>query len=98
MELTPNRSLLDKENRKPIAMTDEQGRTLHFRQIYVTEREGAIYLILRPVEPVLGLGETAAVAFRLGEDGQFYPVRDRACSEEIFEEYYAALRDERRTQ
>lgn len=92
MNTALRRELLDKENKKPIPMTNAEGRTLHFIQIFATEREGTVFCILRPAEPVRGLGEQAAVAFSVQEDGRLAAVRDRALSEEIFRAYYAALR------
>lgn len=83
--------LFDKDRGAIITLTDGAGREIRFEQVYVTEREGALYCILRPLALVKGLDMQTALLFAVDEAGNLHAVRDPALTEAVFSEYYEAL-------
>ena len=83
--------LFDKNRSAALTLTDGAGSDLRFEQVYATEREGALYCILRPLAVVKGLDVQSAIVFSVDEAGKFRAVKDAALSEAIFSEYYEAV-------
>ena len=87
--------LIDGEHNEPLFLTNEEGKNFPFEQVYVAARCDALYCILRPLVRVEGLRPSAALVFSVDGEGKFRAVTDKEVSEEIFDEFYRALRSER---
>lgn len=85
------RTLFDAGERQPITLKNGV-RRMDFEQIFAVENGGEVYCILRPLTCVEGLSVQAALAFSVDKSGVFRAVRERRLSEEIFTQYYRALR------
>ena len=96
------RKLLLGEESKPLTLCGDCGEEMNFEQVFAAEREDGLYCILRPLSSVEGLGvHTAlvfhsALVFSVDGEGVFRAVTKREVSEEIFAEYYSALKDAQR--
>lgn len=86
--------LLDAENKDPIVLTDEKGKTFTFEQIAVIPYKERIYAILRPIDKIEGIGEDEAVVFYVRESGE-EPVlvveTDEPTALTVFGKYYNLL-------
>lgn len=59
--------LFDEENEDDITIYDEDGNPVKFEQVALIPLEEKIYAILKPVEPMEGLGEDEALVFEIDE-------------------------------
>ena len=91
-------ALLDPENNDLIRLYDEDGNPIVFRQIAVTNLDGALYAILKPEDAIEGLGEDEALVFALQENDEgevsLLLITDEDTVDAVFEDYYRLLRDE----
>ena len=91
-------TLLDPENNDLIRLYDEDGNPIVFRQIALTNLDGALFAILQPTEPFDGLEEDEALVFALQEndegDASLLLICDEDTVNAVFEEYYRLLREE----
>lgn len=74
-----------------LALENESGRTINFKQVFATERGEDVYCILRPLTSVSGAADDAAFVFKVDGDGAFRAVKDEKISNAVFAEYYEAL-------
>lgn len=68
-------------------LSDEYGRELEFKKVFVTKQKISVYCILAP------LGWTEAFVFKVSPDGTLR-VCDKELSKQIFSLYYAQIRKE----
>jgi uncharacterized protein YrzB (UPF0473 family) len=91
-------ALLDPENNDLIRLYDEEGNPIVFRQIAVTNLDGALYAILKPEDAIEGLGEDEALVFALQENDEgevsLLLITDEDTVDAVFEDYYRLLREE----
>lgn len=83
--------LFDENRDTTLILTDGAGRDLRFEQVYVTEREGVVCCILRPLTIVKGFDMQSAIVFTVDAAGTFRAVKEMALSEAVFSEYYEAV-------
>ena len=89
--------LLSQDNTENITLYDENDCPTEFEQVAVIPCDERIFVILKPVTAIKGVGEDEALVFEIQE------IEDEDClvivdNEEIvnkvFEAYYALLQDE----
>lgn len=91
--------LLDAENREPIVLTSEDGKSMTFEQVAIipktVKKERRIYAILKPVDKIHGVAEDEAIVFLVDTDDEGDSVvkveTDEKIAAEVFEEYYKLL-------
>lgn len=88
--------IMDENNAENIVMYGENGEPMEFQQIAVIPIEENVFVILRPVGDVKGIGEDEALVFVIeefeGEEG-IRIVEDERVIDLVFEEYYKLLRE-----
>ena len=87
----PIDKLYDENNCDPIYLFNEKGETIGFEQIAIIPKQDNTYVILKPIQPMDGLGENEGLVFSIKEndDGQEYLelVIDETVIDEVFEVY-----------
>jgi hypothetical protein len=88
--------IFDPDNCDPIVIYNENNEEVAFEQIAVVPIEGEAYVILKPVNPMEGVGEDEALVFAIAvEDGEeMLVVEDRTeVIDEVFRQYYEMLEE-----
>ena len=88
--------IMDENNAENIVMYNDNNEPVEFQQIAVIPLQGNVFVILRPVGEVEGLGEDEALGFAIDEiDGEecLTIVGDDEAVDQVFEEYYKMLRE-----
>ena len=88
--------IFDPNNCEPIVMYNENNQEVAFEQIAVVPLDGELYVILKPVEAMEGIGEDEALVFAIVvEDGEeMLVVEDRTeVIDEVFRQYYEMLEE-----
>jgi len=97
MEKNAIEQLLDENNTDPIVLYDENDKEVEFDQIAIIPFNENLYAILKPVEPMEGVGEDEAIVFALetdeDEDEVLSVVEDDAVIDGVFEEYYKMVKE-----
>ena len=92
--ISPIDALLDENNNDNIVLYDNNDTPTEFIQIAIIGLNGNIYPILKPAQPMEGLGEDEALVFVIadseGEDCLLVETDD-AIIDAVFEEYYKLL-------
>ncbi len=91
--------LLDENNRDPIVLKDETGNALAFEQVavipYSKAGEWVVYVVLKPIDVIEGIGDDEAAVFYVEEDesgNMFLRIeQDELIAIEIFNQYYDLL-------
>lgn len=97
MEKTEIDKLLEEDNTENIVLYDENNRPTEFEQIAVIPLDEKIYVILRPVTPIVGVGEEEALVFvieEIDDEDCLVICDDEDIVDRVFEEYYELLRAE----
>ena len=88
--------IMDENNAENIVMYNDNNEPVEFQQIAVIPLQGNVFVILRPVGEVEGIGEDEALVFAIDEiDGEecLTIVVDDEAVDQVFEEYYKMLRE-----
>ena len=92
--------LLDRDNRDPIPLMDETGKVINFEQVAVIpyDAEGqdrVLYVVLKPIDHIDGIGEDEAVVFRTDIDKNGNTAlrleEDEERAVAVFEKYYELI-------
>ncbi len=89
--------ILDEECTDNIVLYDDDGEAMEFEQIALVPINDDVYVILRPLGVIDGVGEDEALVFEIieDEDDRYIEiVDDDEICETVFEEYYDMLRAE----
>jgi len=79
---------------------DENDKDVEFEQVALIPIDDDVYVILKPVTPVEGMGENEALAFRIDfaptedDDDVLVVIEDDDLINKVFEEYYELLKEE----
>jgi hypothetical protein len=79
---------------------DEADKDVEFEQVALIPIDDDVYVILKPVTPVDGVGENEALAFRIDfapteeEEDILVVIDDDELVTRIFDEYYERLKEE----
>ena len=88
--------ILDENNTDPVTLYDEQNRAVTFDQVAVIPLNGRIYVILKPLDEVVGVAEDEALVFEIVEiedEDALVITNDGDVIDAVFEEYYKLLRE-----
>lgn len=88
--------ILDENNTDPVTLYDEQNRAVTFDQVAVIPLNGRIYVILKPLDEVVGVAEDEALVFEIVEiedEDALVITDDGDVIDAVFEEYYKLLRE-----
>ena len=86
--------LLDPNNRETISLSDPNGRNINFEQVFVTEFLNQIYVILKPLDKMEGIGDKDCIVFKLIENNGDYNLvseDDQEFAEVIYDRYIESL-------
>ena len=79
---------------------DENDKDVEFEQVALIPIDDDVYVILKPVTPVEGVGGNEAIAFRIDfaptedDDDVLVVIEDDDLINKVFEEYYELLKEE----
>ncbi len=98
--INPIDALFDEDNNDPILLYNQNGEAISFEQIAIIPLKGNIYAILKPVQPIDGIGEDEGLVFAIeqGEsDAQDYLtlVTDEKIIDDVFEIYDDLIESEK---
>jgi len=89
--------LLDPKDSSNIVIYDEANKPVEFEQIALIPVKENVYVILKPVKKMEGVGEDEAIVFALetdeDEDEVLSVVEDDAVIDGVFEEYYKMVKE-----
>ena len=89
--------LMDKDNRDPISLQDEHGKTTSFEQIAVIPYNQRMYCVLKPLDKMEGIAEDEAVVFVMDTDksgrGVLRVEDDEMIAIDVFNLYYDLLEE-----
>ena len=81
--------LLDEECTDDITLYDENNNPVDFEQIAVIPLDERLFAILKPVEPLEGVGENEGIVIEIDEENDdIYTVNEDEIVDKVFEEYY----------
>ncbi|MGI6594559.1 MAG: DUF1292 domain-containing protein [Christensenellales bacterium] len=84
--------LLDPDSSEPIVFKDEYNQEISFEQVAVIPLDEGVYVILKPIDELEGVGSDEALVFRLDIDDEDNPElsieRNIEIAEQVFEKYY----------
>ncbi len=95
--LSPIDMILDEENDENIILYNENNEPTEFEQIAVVPLDGKAHVILKPADPIDGLGDDEALVFTIDEyEGEecLSIALDDDLIDAVFEAYYDMLRAE----
>ena len=94
----PIDALYDEENSDPITLFNEKGEEMVFEQIALIPIKEKVYAILKPIQPIDGLGEDEGLVFSIEilevdglEQEGLVLVTDDNTLDEVFNVYYQLL-------
>lgn len=92
------KKLLDPENKDNIEFFNEEGDLISFEQVAIVPHNEKVYVILKPVDEMEGVGEDEALVFVVDFDEYLLEsylklVEDEVDIEIVFEKYYDLLRE-----
>ena len=89
--------IFDPDNCDPIVIYNENNEEVAFEQIAVVPIEGDAYVILKPVNPMEGVGEDEALVFAImmEADEPILVVEERdEIIDAVFDQYYKLLEED----
>ena len=88
--------LYDEENNESIVLFSEKGQEIAFEQIAVSpHRDGRVYVILKPIQPIEGLGEDEGLVFFINDEKKIVElVTDEGIIDWVFSVYDSLVEDE----
>lgn len=98
--------LLDKDNRDPITLMDDNGKTMDFEQVCVIpydvkENDRKLYVVLKPIAHIDGVADDEAIVFRAetdNRDNTFLVLEeDESVVIDVFNIYYDLLEVEQKS-
>lgn len=87
--------LCDENDSEPITLLSQNGKEFSFEQIAVIPQEEKLYIILKPVEHIDGLGEDEGLVFYANEEEYRYElVTEEEIIDKVFSVYDSLLEEE----
>ena len=99
--------LLDKDNRDPITLMDDNGKTMDFEQVCVIPydvkgKDRKLYVVLKPIDHIDGVADDEAIVFRADFDKNGNTVlaleEDESVAIDVFNLYYDLLEAEQKAE
>lgn len=94
MEISAIEKILDENNEDSITLYDEQDRATEFDQVAVIPLYEKIYVILKPITKIAGVGDDEALVFVIEEiedEDTLVLVDSEDIIDDVFCEYYKLL-------
>ncbi len=94
MEISAIEKILDENNEDSITLYDEQDRATEFDQVAVIPLYEKIYVILKPITKIAGVGDDEALVFVIEEiedEDTLVLVDSEGIVDAVFGEYYKLL-------
>ena len=86
--INPIDALYDEDNNDAIILFNEKGEEIAFEQIAIIPQNGKTYAILKPIQPLEGLGEDEGLVFFVNEDeGILELITDEKIIDDVFTVY-----------
>lgn len=89
--------LMDADNCEPIALQDEDGEIMRFKQVAVIPYGLAIYCVLKPLDEIERVADDETIVFRVDFDENGETIicleEDEGTALAVFEKYYDLLAD-----
>ena len=86
--------LLDEDNNDIIILANENGN-IEFEQIALIPQKEKLYVILKPVVPIDGLGEDEGLVFFINEEEKnLMLVTDEQIIDEVFDVYFSLVEED----
>ena len=96
--INPIDALYDENNNDAIILLNEKGEEIAFEQIALVPILGKVYVILKPIQPMEGVGEDEGLVFSIeqNENGEEYLalVVDEEIIDAVFNVYDALVAEE----
>ena len=87
--------IYDEENNDVLVLKNENGDEIAFEQIALIPKGEKVYLIVKPVQPMEGLGEDEGLVLLINEGlRQFDLVTEENIIDEVFEVYDQLVEEE----
>ncbi len=89
--------LLDENNNDNIILYNENGEETEFMQVAIIPIDEKLYVILKPANPIEGLGEDEGLVFTINEDAEepfLELVVDFEIIDKVFDIYEDLLREQ----
>ncbi len=87
--------ICDEENNEAIVLTNENGEQIAFEQIALIPQNEELYIIMKPVIPMEGLGEDEGLVFLINETMKsFELVTDEEIIDSVFAVYDRLVEEE----
>lgn len=87
--------ICDEENNEVVVLTNENGEEIAFEQIALVPMENQLYIIMKPVQPMEGLGEDEGLVFLINQGlRQFELVVDEDIIDRVFTVYDELVEEE----
>ncbi len=87
--------IYDEENSEAIVLTNENGQEIAFEQIALIPQNEKVYIIMKPVQPLEGLGEDEGLVFLIDEGlRRFELVVDEEIIDQVFAVYDELVEEE----
>lgn len=84
----PIEKLLDENNTDNIILYNEDGEPVEFQQVALIPIEGQIFVILKPVTPLDGMGEDEVLVFELAENADGEEYLDLCLEDDIIDQVF----------
>ena len=78
--------ICDEENNEAIVLTNENGEEIAFEQIAIIPEDDELYIIMKPVQPLEGLGEDEGLVFLINQGLRRF---DLVVDEDIIDRVFA---------
>ena len=93
--INPIDALYDEDNNDAIILFNEKGEEIAFEQIAIIPQNGKAYAILKPIQPLEGLGEDEGLVFFVNEDeGILELITDEKIIDDVFTVYDELVENE----
>ena len=93
--INPIDALYDEDNNDAIILFNEKGEEIAFEQIAIIPQNGKTYAILKPIQPLEGLGEDEGLVFFVNEDEVILElITDEKIIDDVFTVYDELVENE----
>ena len=87
--------ICDEENNEAIVLTNENGEEIAFEQIAIIPEDDELYIIMKPIQPLEGLGEDEGLVFLINQGlRRFDLVVDEDIIDRVFAVYDELVEEE----
>ena len=93
--INPIDALYDEDNNDAIILFNEKGEEIAFEQIAIIPQGDKVYAILKPIQPLEGVGEDEGLVFLINDDdGILELITDEKIIDDVFTVYEELTEEE----